>query len=607
MNKASVGFLAAAYLLTFVGPSIALAATSPTLTGASTYSVVSGTTVTNTGATSISGNVGISPAGGGGYAESGTTTYGPGSGLHNADGAAAAAQADNTATFAALSAVPNVACDTDYGAVTKELGGLSLPPGIYCADAFHITTTLTLNDTGAPNGVWIFRSNLSTLVTSSGVGAKVQFLTGVGLACNVWWKVASSATIGSGTAMIGNILALTAISMQTGATLNGRAMAQTAAVTLDSNTISGPTCTPPPGGGNGYPEGTINVVKIVVNDNGGTKKVSDFPLFVNDASVISGITTIFPANDTYAVSETSNVNYTKTFSGDCDATGHVLLNQNDHKICIVTNNDIGAPIVVPPVPPLIDLIKIPSPLDLPNGPGPVTYNFTVKNIGTVPMTNVTLVDDSCTPSLVSGDSNNNQKLDLTETWNYHCFATLAATHTNTAVATGWANGLSASDIASATVVVGIPVVPPLIHITKVPSPLALKAGGGLVTYTEKISDPGTVALSNVTLTDDKCTPMKFISGDTNGNFLLDPTETWTYTCQSNLSQTTTNTTIATGEANGITVRDFAIATVVVADAVPKLPNTGIYSETNSSWKLAALLGVTLMSLLFFVIHSKKSS
>ena len=59
-------------------------------------------------------------------------------------------------------------------------------------------------------------------------------------------------------------------------------------------------------------------------------------------------------------------------------------------------------------------------------------------------------------------------------------------------------------------------IPPLIHVTTIPSPLAARAGGGSVTYTEKITNPGTVALSNVTLTDDKCTPMKYVSGDTNG-------------------------------------------------------------------------------------------
>ena len=68
--------------------------------------------------------------------------------------------------------------------------------------------------------------------------------------------------------------------------------------------------------------------------------------------------------------------------------------------------------------------------------------------------------------------------------------------------------------------------------------------------------------------------------------MLDPNETWTYTCQENLVKTTTNTVIATGEANGLTARDLAIATVVVADIVPKLPNTGLSGwARNMPWQI----------------------
>jgi len=103
----------------------------------------------------------------------------------------------------------------------------------------------------------------------------------------------------------------------------------------------------------------------------------------------------------------------------------------------------------------------------------------------------------------------------------------------------------------------------------------------MVTYTKKVTNPGTVALSNVRLTDDKCNNVRYISGDTNGDSKLDTNETWTYTCSMNLTQTTTNTVTAKGDANGLTATDFAIANVVVATAVPALPNTGIAPETKS--------------------------
>ena len=209
------------------------------------------------------------------------------------------------------------------------------------------------------------------------------------------------------------------------------------------------------------------------------------------------------------------------------------------------------------------------------------------------VTNVTMVGDTCSPIVrVSGDTNGDNKLDVNEVWVHTCTTTLTATHTNTVVATGWANGISAVDIASATVVVGAPVVPPLIHVTKIPSPLALSAGGGMVTYTERVTNPGTVALSGVGLMDDKCAPLQYVSGDTNGDSLLQPSETWTYTCRTNLLASTTNTAVASGTANGITVRDFAVATVIVA--APSLPRAGFPPVENDILRNIMIAGVLLL-------------
>jgi hypothetical protein len=582
----SLAALAVAIVLGLTGPMSVFAATSPTLTGAASYSVVAGSIVTNVGATTISGNLGVSPSIG---VPPHATGFPPGivtlpSTIHDADGLAALAQADNTAAFGFI----DQPCTTTYAGIQDLTLVSPLGPGVYCAGAFTLTGHLALTGT---SGVWIFKS-AATLITSDG-----SFVTG-GDPCNIWWRVVSSATLGKTSSFIGNILASTAITMNTGATLNGRAMTQTAAITLGGNTISGPVCSAPPGGGNG--KGTVTVIKTVINDNGGTKTIADFPLNVSDRQVVSGVTNIFNAPRQYNIFETGDPNYTETFPGDCNVNGTLNLYEGTAKICIITNNDIGAPVATPPVPPLIDVVKVPSPLSLPNGPGPVKYTYTLTNVGTVPVTDITMVGDTCSPIvLASGDTNADNKLDLNETWVYACSTTLTETHTNTVVATGWANGISAIDIASATVIVGKPVVPPLIHITKVPNPLVLPVGGGMVTYTKKVTNPGTVALSNVKVTDDKCSPIKYISGDTNVNLKLEPTETWIYTCQSNLTVTTTNTAVATGEANGITVRDFALATVVVPTAplrpaappvVPKLPKTGVDSGNNSIlWTIATLV------------------
>jgi hypothetical protein len=468
-----------------------------------------------------------------------------------------------------------------------DIGGMTLAPGLYkWTTSVTIPVNLTLS--GGPDDVWIFQIAGNLTVGSAGsipTGIKV-ILAGGAKASNVFWQVGgvSGATLGTYSTFNGTILSAKQINIQTGAVLNGRALAQTQ-VTLDGNIVTVPTSfTPPPSPtpspvSSGRRDGTINVVKTVVNDSGGTKLVSDFPLFVDGRQVLSGETNNFAApHDQYAVTETIDSNYTRSFSGDCDENGRLNLTPGQNQFCIVTNNDIGVPIAAAlPVPPLIDVLKVPSPLALPNGPGPVAYTYTLRNIGTVPVTNVTMIGDTCRPIvLVSGDTNEDKKLDMSETWVYRCTTTISETHTSTVVATGQANGLTATDIASATVVIGAPVVPPLIHVTKVPSPIVLVTGGGMVTYTERITNPGAVALSNVKISDDKCSPLKFISGDSNNDSKLDTTETWTYTCQTNLTQTTVNTVVVSGEAKGLIARDFAVVTVAVATV--GLPQTGTFND-----------------------------
>lgn len=213
------------------------AATSPTLGAAGSYSVLGAETVTNTGPTTMPGDLGVSP----GSAVTGFPpgTVGPPGTIHAGDVNAADAQLANTNAFGFI----DQPCTTDYGAVTKDLVGSNLVPGVYCADAFTLSGTLTLNGS---SGVWIFKS-AATLITSSSGSAKVVG----GDPCNVWWREVSSATLGIGTVFEGNILASTSIQLQTGAALDGRALAQTGGVTLDSNTITGAGCLTPNTGGGG--------------------------------------------------------------------------------------------------------------------------------------------------------------------------------------------------------------------------------------------------------------------------------------------------------------------------------------------------------------------
>jgi len=260
--------------------------------------------------------------------------------------------------------------------------------------------------------------------------------------------------------------------------------------------------------------------------------------------------------------------------------------------------------------PLISILKVPSPLALPNGAGSVTYTYTVKNLGKAAMNTVWVKDDKCSPvTFTAGDTNSNGLLDLTETWTYSCTKTVSKTETNTATAHGYANGFDVYDNSIATVVVSLPIIPPLIHLVKVPNIFGLPAGGGAVTYSYAVTNPGTAPLSNVSITDDKCTglPGRVVGhpGDLNKNNLLDPGETWQFTCKTNLTQTTTNIGTATGYANGLMAIDYSPATVYVAP--PGLPNTGLPPQMATLWDAVIALGVLALISSSFVVLKKRAS
>jgi len=590
------------------------AATTVNLGTAADYAILAGTGITNTGVSTISGDVGSSPT----PTETGFTVCPAvdcvtltGTNHTAADPNDAATVSAKAALVTAYNAAAAQTPTITYDPI-KIFGTETLTPGVYNDESsFGLTGTLTLDGGGDANAVFIFQAG-STLTAE--VGSEVKLTNGT-QACNVFWQVGSSATLKTNSIFKGNILALTSISLQSGANVTGRLLARNGAVTLIANTITKATCaaavsTPTSETfGGAYYRGTINVVKTVINDNGGTKTVADFPLFIDGIPAVSGTTyTLHAPASVFTVTETNDSNYTKTFSGDCDMNGQFNLNPGDQKFCIITNDDTGTPLAVPPVPPLIDMVKTANPLSLPAGPGSVVYTYTIRNTGTVPVTDITIVGDTCSPIiLASGDTNGDHKLDVNETWVNTCTQTLSETHTNTAVATGWANGISAVDIASATVIVGKSVVPPLIHVVKKPNVLVAPPGGA-VTYTYTVTNPGTAPLSNVFISDNKCTglPGRVSShpGDLNKNDLLESNETWSFTCQTNLTKTTTNIGTVNGSANGLTAVDFSLATVVVT---PKLPNTGIAPFVKSiPWNIVIpVLGGILAALIFFYLARRK--
>ncbi len=206
--------------------------------------------MTNTGSSVLNGDLGVNPG-------AAITGFPPGTvagGTTDAGGATSlAAQNDVTTAYNALTAQ---ACTTTY-AVPTDIGGLTLNPGVYCfTSSGAITGTVTLNGGGNANAVFIFKFG-STLTTA---GASVVSLISNAQPCNVFWQVGSSATLGTASTFVGNILALTSITLTTSANVQGRALARNGAVTLDTNTLTKTTCSTT-GGGPGTP-GTCPVISI---------------------------------------------------------------------------------------------------------------------------------------------------------------------------------------------------------------------------------------------------------------------------------------------------------------------------------------------------------
>jgi type VI secretion system secreted protein VgrG len=217
----------AAFLAVTLAGTVLAAATAPSLGTAESFAVLAGETITNTGATTITGDVGLAP----GTAVTGFTTVTLDGAQHLAD--AVALEAKN----ALVTAYNEAAGAKPVTNVPVELGGTTLKPGVYASDTLGLTGTLTLDG----EGVYIFQA-ASTLITAS--GSNVALIGGAS-ACNVYWQVGSSATLGTDTTFKGTIMALTSIALNTGATLQGRAMAQNGAVTMDHNTIDSSACATP--------------------------------------------------------------------------------------------------------------------------------------------------------------------------------------------------------------------------------------------------------------------------------------------------------------------------------------------------------------------------
>jgi Ice-binding-like len=201
------------------------------LSSAATFEILAGSTVTNTGPTIIiGGDLGLSPG-------SAVTGFPPGAltspaAMHVTDPTAAQAQLDLTTAYLYTAGLPG-------GSVLPgDMSGLTFTPGLYKTSSTVMLSAgnVTLDALGDVNAVFIFQV-ASTLTT---IGSTQVVLAGGAQAKNVFWQTGSSATLGTNSVFRGTIMALQSITLQTGATFQGRALARNGAVTLDSNAVTAP-------------------------------------------------------------------------------------------------------------------------------------------------------------------------------------------------------------------------------------------------------------------------------------------------------------------------------------------------------------------------------
>lgn len=220
-------------IFAFTGSATASVVPNVLLHTAGEYSVLAGSTVTNTGNSVLGQSVGLYPG-------TSITGFPPGvvnapSYINQTNDQALQAKSDLTAAYVDAQ---SRAVDSTTAA---DLTGVELHPGVYSAfqkGPLLLTGTLTLNGDGDPASVFIIQTD-SSLDTAS---SSVVSLTNGATECNVYWVVGSSATIVGGSNFAGNILAQESISIGAAATIHGRALAQTSAVTLINDTFVAPTC-----------------------------------------------------------------------------------------------------------------------------------------------------------------------------------------------------------------------------------------------------------------------------------------------------------------------------------------------------------------------------
>ena len=389
--------LASLIPLTFAGSVVAASPPTVGLGTADSFAILAGSTITDVPVSAITGDVGLSPAAGSFIGVTCAEVTGT---IYSVDAsgplpcrvtnAGLLTTAKNDLTTAYNDAAGRTP-DTTFVAGDNQLGGQTLVAGVYrfgSATTANLIGNLTLN--GSASDIWIFQAS-STLVTAS--SSSVTF-SGGAQACNVFWQVGSSATIGTSTSFAGTIMADQSIALQTNATLVGRALARIAAVTLDHNTITRPTCAATTGGTSPADVGVVKTASpssvavggnvtytsVVTNNGPGVATSVAFgdvlPAGQTAFSVTttqgscSGVTTVTCAIGTLDVgaSATVVISVTAATAGSFTNTATIGADQADQNVG--ANNTSAAAVVVTAPTPTPTPTPPPTPTPTPTPPAP---------------------------------------------------------------------------------------------------------------------------------------------------------------------------------------------------------------------------------------------
>lgn len=371
INKVSAVALAILFTIALTG--LVKAAATPSLGVATTYGILASTYTNTVPGTTINGDVGFTT--GPAVVPGGTrTNYGSGAPYATAgidQGAALNNLNSQACTFTFANGAIDLATDTTHGAIGMYT------PGVYCTAGPGAASIGTAGITLSGSGTYIFRINgaLTSVANSS-----VTVSNGAS-ACDVFWTPTEATTLGADSTFKGTNIDASGITLGANVSWIGRALAFGGTVTTGvDDTITAPTCAVPetpqeeevdvpvetPQEETVAPK--LTIIKKVVNNNGGTAVAGAFALHVKlsgtDVQGSPRVGTVAPGTlytlsaDTYVVSEGVHTGYTATFSGDCDATGTVVLALDDEKTCTITNDDI-APVVVSAVTPSLPKTGLP--------------------------------------------------------------------------------------------------------------------------------------------------------------------------------------------------------------------------------------------------------